>query len=81
MVRARRAGLVSGMESRGLMGPEATTLLLALGLAISGAMIWIERRPRQDFNVRLIPTTPVLMVGILITLAAGIHLLGMLGTH
>jgi uncharacterized iron-regulated membrane protein len=66
---------------RGLMGLEVTALLLAFGFALSGAMIWIERRPRRDFNVRLIPTTPFLLIGILIILAAGIHLLGMFGAH
>ncbi len=63
------------------MGPEVTTVLLAFGIAICGAMILLERRPRRDFNVPLIPTTPILLVGILIVIAAGIHLLGMLGTH
>ena len=63
------------------MGPEITIALLAVGLAISGTMIWLERRPREDFDVRLIPTTPILLVGILITPFAIIHLLGLLGTH
>jgi hypothetical protein len=61
------------------MGPEITLAVLAVGVALSGAMIWLERRPRKTFDVRLVPTTPFLLLGILIVIAAGIHLLGMLG--
>jgi uncharacterized iron-regulated membrane protein len=63
------------------MGPEITIALLAVGLAISGAMIWLERRPRKSLDVRLIPTTPILLLGILISLASIIHLLGLYGKH
>jgi uncharacterized iron-regulated membrane protein len=52
-----------------------------VGLAISGAMIWLERRPRTNLDVRLVPTTPILLVGILMSLAAAIHLLGLMGKH
>jgi len=63
------------------MGPEITFVLLAIGLAISGAMVWLERRPQKSLDVRMIPTTPILMGGILISLIACIHLLGMLSRH
>jgi uncharacterized iron-regulated membrane protein len=63
------------------VGLESTIALLAVGLAISGAMIWLERRPRTNLDVRLVPTTPILLVGILMSLAAAIHLLGLMGKH
>ena len=63
------------------MGPEITFAVLALGVAISGAMIWLERRPRKSLDVRLIPTTPFLLIGILIVIATSIHLLGLMGKH
>jgi uncharacterized iron-regulated membrane protein len=63
------------------MGPEITFVILGLGVALSGAMIWLERRPRKSLDVRLIPTTPFLLVGILIIIATGIHLLGLMGKH
>jgi len=63
------------------MGPEITIVLLAIGVAICAAMIWLERRPRKTLDVRLFPTTPFLLIGILIVVAAGIHLLGMFGNH
>jgi uncharacterized iron-regulated membrane protein len=68
-------------RSKSQMGPEITIAVLAIGVAISGAMIWLERRPRKSLDVRLIPTTPILLVGILIIIAAGIHLLGLMGKH
>jgi hypothetical protein len=63
------------------MGLEITIVLLAAGLAICGAMIWLERRPRTNLDVRMIPTTPFLMVGVVMALVAIIHLLGLLGRH
>jgi uncharacterized iron-regulated membrane protein len=63
------------------MGPEITFVILGLGVALSGAMIWLERRPRKSLDVPLIPTTPFLLVGILIIIATSIHLLGLVGKH
>jgi uncharacterized iron-regulated membrane protein len=63
------------------MSLEITIALLAAGLAISGAMIWLERRPRTNLDVRMIPTTPFLMAGVVMALVATIHLLGLLGRH
>jgi uncharacterized iron-regulated membrane protein len=63
------------------MSLEITVALLAAGLMISGAMIWLERRPRQGLDVRMIPTTPFLMVGVVMALMAAVHLLSLLGKH
>jgi uncharacterized iron-regulated membrane protein len=63
------------------MNLEITIALLAVGLAISGVTIWLERRPRTNLDVRMIPTTPLLMVGVVMALVATIHLLGLLGRH
>jgi len=58
-----------------------TILLFAVGLAISGVALWLERRPKKALDVRLIPTTPVLIVGALITIVAALHLVTLLGQH
>jgi uncharacterized iron-regulated membrane protein len=63
------------------MSLEVTIVLLAAGLAISGAMIWLERRPRKSLDVRLFPTTPFLMIGIVMALVALVHLLSWFGKH
>jgi uncharacterized iron-regulated membrane protein len=63
------------------MSLEITIALLTAGLAISGAMIWLERRPRKNLDVRTMPTTPLLMVGVVMALVAAVHLLSLLGKH
>jgi uncharacterized iron-regulated membrane protein len=63
------------------MSLEITIALLVAGLVISGAMIWLERRPRKGLDVRMIPTTPFLMVGVVMALMAAVHLLSLLGKH
>ena len=44
-------------------------------------MIWLERRPRESLDVRTIPTTPFLMVGVVMALVAAVHLLSLFGKH
>ncbi len=58
-----------------------TVLILAGALAVIARMVVIEKRPRTDLNPRLIPTTPVLMIGGLVALLALIHLMNMAGLH
>ena len=53
--------------------------VLLLGFGLVAAMYWLEKRPRKDLKPRLFPTTLVLLIGLLIALGAGIHLLGYLG--
>jgi hypothetical protein len=50
-----------------------------VGLALMAAMYRAEKRPRNDLKPRLFPTTLVLLLGLLIALGAGIHLLGYFG--
>jgi hypothetical protein len=56
-----------------------TSLLLVVGLVISCVALWVERRPKKTLDVRLIPTTPVLIAGALMILIAAIHLVTLLG--
>ena len=56
-----------------------TSLLLAVGLAISCVALWVERRPKKTLDVRLIPTTPVFIAGAVILLIAAIHLVTLRG--
>ena len=58
-----------------------TTLLLAGGLVIFGVALWIDRRPKKTLDVRLIPTTPFLIAGVVIIIVAAIHLLNLLMRH
>jgi hypothetical protein len=58
-----------------------TLAALTAGLALAGLMAWLERRPRQSLNPRLIPTTPFLFAGTLLAILAFVHLLNLLGVH
>jgi hypothetical protein len=44
-------------------------------------MVWLERRPRRSLDVRTFPTTPFLMIGVVMALVAVVHLLSLLGKH
>jgi hypothetical protein len=54
---------------------------LAAGLGLVAAMYWLEKRPRRDMKPRLLPTTLILLIGLLIALGAAIHLLSYAGIH
>ncbi|MGE3876224.1 MAG: hypothetical protein AB7F74_24985 [Parvibaculaceae bacterium] len=58
-----------------------TLLVLALALAVIVRMIVLEKRPRNDLNPRLIPTTPVLIASGFIALLALVHLINLAGLH
>ena len=65
--------------------PDTETLItiaaLLAGATLAGAMAWLERLPRKGLELRLIPTTPFLFLGIVIGLLALVHLLNLWGIH
>lgn len=66
------------------LNPTEFWLTLAAFLACAGVvglMVWLERRPRQSLNPRLIPTTPLLLVFGFMGLLALVHLLNLYGIH
>jgi hypothetical protein len=54
---------------------------LALGLAIIAGMTWMERRPPNSFEPRLVPTTPIMFAGAFVSLIAMVHLVNLFGGH
>ena len=54
---------------------------LVAGLALMGAMSVLERRPRQNLDPRLVPTTPLMFAGALVAILAAVHLLTVLGVQ
>jgi uncharacterized iron-regulated membrane protein len=58
-----------------------TLSVFGLGAALAGAMIWLEKRPKQELNPRLFPTTLVLLIGGALAVFAGIHMLNLIGLH
>ena len=49
------------------------------GLALAGAMAWLERHPRNSLMPTMIPTTPVMFAGFIIALLAIAHMLALSG--
>ena len=49
------------------------------GLLVMVQMYRIERRPRNSLSPRLFPTTLVLLLGLIVALGAGVHLLTLVG--
>lgn len=58
-----------------------TVLVLLAAIAVVARMVIVEKRPRTNLNPRLIPTTPVIVVGGLVALLALIHLVNLAGMH
>ena len=54
---------------------------LIAGAVLVAAMRLREGRSRRSLDVPLLPTTPVMFIGIVMILLATIHLLGLLGYH
>ena len=58
-----------------------TIAIMLAGFGLMGGMAWLERRPRQSFDPLPVPTTPLLLVGVLIGLLAVVHLFNLWGIH
>ena len=54
---------------------------LITGAALVAAMRLREGRARRSLDVPVLPTTPVMFIGIVMIMLAAIHLLGLLGYH
>jgi hypothetical protein len=54
---------------------------LAVGLVLVGIMAWLERRPRKTLDPRMVPTTPLMFLGVFICLVAVVHIVNTFGIH
>ena len=54
---------------------------LLAGFAVMGHTYRVERRPRSTLSPPLIPTTLLMLFGLLLALGAGAHLLSIFGIH
>jgi hypothetical protein len=55
-----------------------TVALLCAGVALSAFCRWYESRPRELGEVRLLPSTLLLALGVLMTVVAAAHLVSLL---
>ncbi len=58
-----------------------TVSALLAGFGLVAGMIVLERRPRTSLNPRLIPTTPIMLLGALVAVLAIVHLVNLYGVH
>ncbi len=56
-----------------------TVVALIGGAVLAGTMAWLEKRPRTDLKPRMVPTTPVMFIGVLIAIMALVHILTLAG--
>ena len=54
---------------------------MVAALLVIARMVVLEKRPRNDLNPRLIPTTPVMIASGFVALLAFIHLINLAGLH
>jgi hypothetical protein len=54
---------------------------LGLGGGLAALAGYLERRPRASFKPRLLPTTPLMFAGVLISMLAIVHLVNLLGVR
>jgi hypothetical protein len=58
-----------------------TLIVFVAALLVIARMIVLERRPRNNLNPSLIPTTPVMLASGFVALLALIHLVNLVGIH
>lgn len=63
------------------MGTTAT-IILALGAALAiAALLWLEKRPKEPGQVRLLPTTPLLFLALLALVLILAHAVTLMTGH
>ncbi len=56
-----------------------TLAVVLVACALVAGMAWLESRPKQTLQPSLIPTTPVMLLGMLVGILAVVHLLNLAG--
>ena len=52
---------------------------LLFGFGLAGLMIWLQNRPKTEFQVSLVPHTPLMFIGALIAIVSVAYLLSIYG--
>lgn len=58
-----------------------TVVVFAAALALIARMVILERRPRDNLNPSLLPTTPVIIAGGFVAILALVHLINLVGVQ
>jgi preprotein translocase subunit Sec61beta len=60
----------------------ATTLaVLAASVAAAGLLVWLERRPAEPGRIRLLPTTPLIFLSLVVAVIMLVHIVNLMGGH
>lgn len=63
------------------MTMTVTLALLAASLASAGFFIWLEKRPPDFSRVRMLPTTPLILVSVLVAIMMIVHVVNLMGVQ
>lgn len=58
-----------------------TLAIMAAMVASVAGLVWLEKRPREFGQVRMVPTTPLIFAAILVLILMAAHLLTLVGVH
>jgi hypothetical protein len=58
---------------------ELTLVILAAAVACTGFLVWLEKRPREIGRVRLIPTTPLMFLSLMVAIMMIVHVVNLMG--
>jgi len=56
-----------------------TTLFMLAGVLLAAWAVWSENRWRKEHKIPIVPTTPVMFIGVLAALLALVHLMTLAG--
>jgi hypothetical protein len=74
---------VNSVPDHRMLNPQfiLTLCVFAVALTVIARMVILEKRPRDDLNPRLLPTTPILIASGFVALLALVHLINLAGVH
>jgi hypothetical protein len=58
-----------------------TGIILASGIGVTVFGRWLELRPRQGFRVALFPPFAISLLGVLMVLFSGAHMISLMGLN
>jgi hypothetical protein len=58
---------------------ELTLVILAASIACTGLLVWYEKRPTELGRVRLVPTTPLIFLSLMVAILMIVHVVNLMG--
>ncbi|HAC59210.1 MAG TPA: hypothetical protein DCF73_12775 [Rhodobiaceae bacterium] len=61
------------------MNLELTLVILAASIACTGLLVWYEKRPTELGRIRLVPTTPLIFLSLMVAILMIVHVVNLMG--